>query len=136
WGGGLGARRVVRRVGETVINARSERTACAPWGLFGGQPALPNALAVRRADGRVERFPSGKVSGLELSAGEVCAVEAGGGGGYGDPLERPPEGGRRDVGEGYVSLAAAPGQYGGVLEPAARAGGAAAAAARRAALPA
>src|SRR3954447_7960481 len=116
--GGLGARRVVRRLGETVVNARIERTACAPWGLFGGQPALPNALAVRRADGRVERFPSGKVSGLELSAGEVSVIEAGGGGGYGDPLERPPEAVQRDVREGYVSLEAAHDQYGVVLAPA------------------
>jgi len=74
------------------------------------------------------------VSGLELSAGEVCAVEAGGGGGYGDPLDRPPEAVQRDVREGYVSLEAAHDQYGVVLAPATLAVDATASAARRAAL--
>ena len=61
-------------------------------------------------------------------------MESGGGGGYGDPLERPAEQVRRDVAEGYVSLAAAREQYGVVLAPATLAVDAAATATRRAAL--
>jgi N-methylhydantoinase B len=42
-------------------------------------------------------------------------MDAAGGGGYGDPLERDPERVAEDVREGYVSIAAARDQYGVVL---------------------
>jgi N-methylhydantoinase B len=116
--GGLGARKTIRVLGEMTFNTRIERTQCAPWGLFGGRDALANRLTVRRANGRLEEFPSGKVSALQLEAGDAYIVESGGGGGYGDPLHRPPEQVRRDVAEGYVSPAAARDDYGVVLDPA------------------
>ncbi len=116
--GGLGTRKVIRVLGEMSLNTRIERTQCPPWGLFGGHDALPNKLSVRRADGRIEEFPNGKVSMLKLAPGEAYIVEAGGGGGYGSPLERPTGWVQRDVREGYVSLAAARDVYGVVLDPA------------------
>ena len=96
----------------------SDKAKNPPWGLFGGHDALPNKLSVRRADGRIEEFPNGKVSMLKLAPGEAYSVEAGGGGGYGSPLERPAGWVQRDVREGYVSLAAARDVYGVVLDPA------------------
>ncbi|HWP28717.1 MAG TPA: hydantoinase B/oxoprolinase family protein [Chloroflexota bacterium] len=115
--GGLGVRKVVRVLGEMTLNTRIERTQCAPWGLFGGRDALPNRLTVRRADGRLEQFPNGKVSAYPLEAGDAFILESGGGGGYGPPWERPAEWVQRDVVEGYVSLEAAREQYGVVLDP-------------------
>ena len=44
-------------------------------------------------------------------------IDAPGGGGYGDPLERDPELVVKDVTDGYVSLAAAAEQYGVVMDP-------------------
>src|SRR5262249_24421614 len=115
--GGLGVRKVVRVLGEMALNTRIERTQCAPWGILGGRDALANKLSIRRADGQVEELPNGKVSMVKLGPGDACVLESGGGGGYGDPLQRPPERVHRDVVEGYVSLEAARDLYGVVLDP-------------------
>jgi N-methylhydantoinase B len=130
--GGLGVRKTVRLLGELAFNSTMERTQCPPWGLFGGRDALANTLAVRRADGQVEQFPNGKVSGLRLAGGEAYVLQSGGGGGYGDPFERPAERVAADVRDGYVSLAAAREQYGVALDEATLAVDAAATAALRA----
>jgi N-methylhydantoinase B len=78
--------------------------------------ALPNRFTAERADGRVEEFPNGKLSALRIGAGEAYVLESGGGGGYGSPLERPPERVRQDVIDGYVSAEAAYDAYGVVLD--------------------
>ncbi len=132
--GGLGVRKVVRVLGEMALNTRIERTHCPPWGLFGGHDALANKLSIRRADGTVEQMPNGKVSMLKLGPGEAYILESGGGGGYGDPLERPAARVAYDVREGYVSLEAACECYGVVLDSATLALDEAATAARRAKL--
>lgn len=44
-----------------------------------------------RKDGAIERFATGKVNPLRLDEGDGYTVETGGGGGFGDPLERPAE---------------------------------------------
>jgi N-methylhydantoinase B len=116
--GGLGARRTVRVLGEMTTNSRIERTHCAPWGLFGGLPARPNSIAIRRQDGHVETFPNGKIPGVDVRPGEATIRESGGGGGYGPPWERPAGQVQADVREGYVSLQTAREQYGVVLDPA------------------
>jgi N-methylhydantoinase B len=116
--GGLGARRVVRSLGDMTLNARIERTIWPPWGLFDGQPALANKVSVQRADGRLEEFANGKIPGLMLHAGDAYWSEAGGGGGYGNPLERPAAQVQLDVAEGYVSVGAARDVYGIVLDAA------------------
>jgi N-methylhydantoinase B len=114
--GGLGVRKVFRLLGETRLNTHIERTRCAPWGLSGGQDAAPNRLSVRRRDGQLEAFPNGKVNAMKLDAGDAFILDAGGGGGYGSPLERPPDRVRADVVEGYVSLQAARDDYGVELD--------------------
>jgi N-methylhydantoinase B len=116
--GGLGARRITRLLGPMKVNSHTERTQCVPWGLYGGRPALPNRVRVRRADGRIEEFLNGKLSAYEMGAGDALIVEAGGGGGYGPPWERPAEQVQADVREGYVSLAQARADYGVVLDAA------------------
>ena len=59
----------------------------------------------------IERFPTGKVNPLRLEEGEGFITEMGGGGGFGDPLERPAERVLADVRSGYVSLEAASRDY-------------------------
>jgi len=44
-------------------------------------------------------------------------IDAAGGGGYGNPLERDPEMVEKDVLEGYVSIEAAKKDYGVVIDP-------------------
>jgi N-methylhydantoinase B len=59
--------------------------------LQGGKAALPDDVYVVRKDGAIERFATGKVNPLRLDEGDGYTVETGGGGGFGDPLERPAE---------------------------------------------
>jgi N-methylhydantoinase B len=59
--------------------------------LQGGKAALPDDVYVVRKDGAIERCATGKVNLLRLDEGDGYTVETGGGGGFGDPLERPAE---------------------------------------------
>lgn len=109
--GGLGTRIRVRMNTSARLDSWIERTSCAPWGLAGGRDALANRISVEQADGERVDFPNGKV-GTRLSAGDCHVVELGGGGGYGDPYERPASRVLADVRAGYVSPAAARDSYG------------------------
>ena len=85
-----------------------------PWGLFGGKPGDTNITVVHRNDGSEERWR--KISNLPIAKGELLSFRAGGGGGYGSPLERDPKKVLRDVIDGYVSLAKAREEYGVVID--------------------
>jgi N-methylhydantoinase B len=52
---------------------------------------------------------------VRLRPGDLLRMEQAGGGGYGDPLTRPPELVLQDVREGYVSPSAATSEYGVVV---------------------
>ena len=53
-----------------------------------------------------------------LQPGDVVTMDAAGGGGYGDPLERDPDLIAADVLDGYVSVESAEAIYGVVIDPA------------------
>jgi N-methylhydantoinase B len=130
WRGGLGvavetrmleamdrytrARRSVSGAGGAMSSFAIERTQCAPWGLFGGGDALANRVSVQRKDGSTELL-HGKGGVDFLDAGDAIVMEAGGGGGFGDPLQRPAESVFADVRAGYVSLESARENYGVVV---------------------
>ena len=52
----------------------------------------------------------------QLRPGDAVIMDAAGGGGYGDPLERDPELVERDVAEEYVSVEGAQENYGVVID--------------------
>jgi N-methylhydantoinase B len=72
---------------------------------------------------------------MQLKAGDTVVIKTGGGGGWGNPLERDPEAVAQDVREGSVSRARANERYGVVVDEQLLLDGAATAA-RRAAGPA
>jgi len=113
--GGLGVIQKRRVLAASRINAQIERTQDAPWGLFGGCSGAPNKLEIERADGTLERYPTGKVLDEQLQEGDAYILYSGGGGGYGDPLLRPPERVADDVRQGYVTRAEARQVYGVAL---------------------
>jgi len=115
--GGLGIRRKTRLLAQATLNSQIERTKCPPWGLFGGLEAIPNNISVEHADGSRFQPPNGKIEARQLSPGDVVACESGGGGGFGSPLERPPEAVLADVRLGYVSIEAARRDYGVTIVP-------------------
>ena len=66
--GGLGVANEVRMRRTATIHAHIERTICAPWGLHGGKDALANRITYLRKDGKVEKFPTGKIKPTEIDA--------------------------------------------------------------------
>lgn len=113
--GGLGATKIFEAVhGDVVVSIRGERYFTSPWGLYGGQPAVPAQAWVERLDGRVEEIPSKRV--FTLRQGERLHVDTPGGGGYGDPLERDPLAVHQDVCDRRISVEAAREAYGVVLD--------------------
>jgi N-methylhydantoinase B len=111
--GGLGLHREWRVDAEDGKLATSfERFRIPPYGLHGGEPAACGRLVIRRK-GQAQEMPS-KLSGVALKKGDVVRLETSGGGGFGDPAERPRDALARDLRDGYVSEAAARAVYGSV----------------------
>src|SRR5437667_6435471 len=117
WRGGLGLTREVRiQTAGAQLSVLAEKAVLPPFGVCGGGPGATNRFWVRRDGRRVEASPlPGKVSAFPLEPGDVLLMESSGGGGFGDPLERDPARVAADVGEGYVTAAAAEAIYGVVL---------------------
>jgi len=112
--GGLGIVKDYRvRNSRASVTASFGRHLYPPWGFAGGQDGSPNRVEVHRLDGRVDRL--GRLSGEIVPAGTLVRFITGTGGGYGDPLARPPADVLRDVENGYVSPKAAESVYGVVL---------------------
>jgi N-methylhydantoinase B len=110
--GGLGCSLRVRVEGTTKLNMTTERTKCPPWGLFGALAGLPNGVRVVHPDGSEFRPANGKMGSHTLNPGDAFVVEAGGGGGYGDPHLRPRSAVRDDLRRGYISRESAIRDYG------------------------
>jgi N-methylhydantoinase B len=113
--GGLGIITRVRNLVEGTWNMLSRSTGRpASYGLWGGKPGSESDSMLRLPkDGEFQHVPLGFHRVPPDS--EVLFV-SGGGGGWGDPLERDPEKVRWDVKEGYVSLKAADDEYGVMLD--------------------
>ncbi len=114
--GGLGVAQEVRMLAPGGVLSAMERTQCAPWGLHGGNDAMPNRFSIVRKDGSLQTLATGKTGGaVALKVGDGFLVEVGGGGGFWNALERDPEQVLADVRAGYVSLDAARRDYGVVI---------------------
>lgn len=97
--GGLGLRRSYRVLGDDMkLTTMIERHRFPPWGVFGGQPGRPFRIALNPMD---ETSTVGKGT-FKLKRGDLVVVESAGGGGYGDPAERPRDLRESDAAEGYV----------------------------------
>ncbi len=115
--GGLG-RRVVFRVpddryaprGPVSLGIQSGRFRYPPQGLFGGRDGAKARFLVNGENGD----PYGLT---QLGPGDTVIMDAAGGGGYGDPLERDSAMVAADVAEGYVSPESARDDYGVVIDP-------------------
>jgi N-methylhydantoinase B/oxoprolinase/acetone carboxylase alpha subunit len=91
------------------------RNPSAGW--CGGSKGRPNRIEIRA--GRPGELIVGGGDSLEttLAAGQRVKVVRGGGGGWGDPLDRDPRLVREDVIDEYVSVDGARRDYGVVLDP-------------------
>ncbi|MBC8458959.1 MAG: hydantoinase B/oxoprolinase family protein [Deltaproteobacteria bacterium] len=113
--GGLG-RRVVFRIPDDEsapippvnLGIQSGRFRYPPEGLFSGKNGARAQFLINEERGN----PYGLT---QLKPGDVVVMDAAGGGGYGDPLERDPELIENDVADGYVSVEGAKEDYGVVI---------------------
>ncbi len=112
--GGLGFVREYRVLGESRLSVRGDKHATRPRGREGGLDGRAGAAVVNPGSPLERRLPA-RAGDVQLQAGDVLRIERAGGGGYGEPLSRPPEMVLRDVREGYVSSEAARGEYGVAL---------------------
>jgi N-methylhydantoinase B/oxoprolinase/acetone carboxylase alpha subunit len=100
--GGLGVVREYEILeGEVSFSHRGERHFSAANGIAGGREGAMARSTIRRRDGRSEEIPSKIVT--TLHKGDRLTVETAGGGGYGDPDERPVLLVDADVRDGKVS---------------------------------
>ncbi len=115
--GGIGQREVFKAPEDQYaplppvnLGIQAGRHIHPPEGLFGGRPGA-------KAQFLVNGMPGNPFGLTQLKPGDVVTIDAAGGGGYGNPLDREPERVERDVVEGYVSLEKAREDYGVVIDP-------------------
>jgi N-methylhydantoinase B/oxoprolinase/acetone carboxylase alpha subunit len=119
--GGLGTERVLRVLApEMTVGALFDRAIVPPWGLNGGLPAGTATIEIRRAGDDAFRsfievygtLSLTKFSNITVHGGDLIRIVSPGGGGYGNPGERPKEAVRLDVRNRYVSAEMARELYG------------------------
>jgi N-methylhydantoinase B len=111
WRGGLGTQYIFHAEDDIHLVLFAEATKFPAWGLFGGKSALPTTVI---ANPNTPRMVSGK-GPADLHKGDVLLQYGGGGGGFGDPLEREPEKVLNDVINEYVSIEKAKEDYGVII---------------------
>ncbi|HSB05934.1 MAG TPA: hydantoinase B/oxoprolinase family protein [Thermodesulfobacteriota bacterium] len=115
--GGLGQREVFRvpddkyaPIPPVNLGIQAGRHIHPPEGLFGGKHGA-------KAEFLVNGVPGNPFGLTQLKPGDVVIIDAAGGGGYGNPLDREPEMVAGDVMEGYVSPEKAREEYGVDINP-------------------
>jgi N-methylhydantoinase B len=113
--GGHAVRLDVQVLGpEGLVTARGmERLRFAPWGVSGGRAGATGRVLLN-PDTPAER-PLAKIDVLSLEPGDVLSIRTPGGGGHGDPLDRPAERVLADVASGLLTAAGARDRYGVVV---------------------
>jgi len=112
--GGCTSRRVVQFSDDVEILLASERAKTAPFGVAGGgEGSRARHVHVTPEGDGIELHSK---LAADLKAGSRLLVQPAGGGGYGDPMERPPEAVLADVLDGYVSIGDARDKYGVVID--------------------
>ncbi len=111
--GGLGTIKQFEVVSACTMSVYFERTKCRPWGLKGGKSGEHGYVDVCRAGVPPQRLLKGEA---ELQPGDRVFIVTGGGGGFGLPYERDVQRVRDDVLDEYISVQAAAGEYGVVLD--------------------
>ncbi len=109
--GGTGISRDLVFKHDATLTMTAERAKFAPYGLFGGLPALTAEFWVQLPNGTQQTLSS-KTAPLHFPAGTFVHIRAAGGGGFGPPQERDLGALQNDLDDGYVSPSAARELYG------------------------
>ena len=99
-----------------ILNSNAELTTMAsrfknpPWGFAGGKDGSRNEVQVHRASGEMESRATW--SHAPLAKGDLVRFVSGGGGGYGNPRNRPVEKVMNDWKDQYITLEEAREEFG------------------------
>ncbi len=108
--GGIGFDREYEFLGPCTLTVRSSNQAETARGIFGGGSPQASETSITLPDGTSQEM--GVLETRAIEPGLVLRLARSGGGGYGDPHERPAGRVLADVADGYVSREAAARLYG------------------------
>ncbi|HEY3723227.1 MAG TPA: hydantoinase B/oxoprolinase family protein [Acidimicrobiia bacterium] len=114
WRGGCGSHfvkevRTPTDVNQYVVNQRHLHP-----GIAGGRDGAPDRCIISEGTDRA-RVVAPSVTEVRMETGDRLVYDFGGGGGWGDPLDRDPQSVLEDVWDEYVSVEAAHDDYGVVI---------------------
>ncbi len=117
WRGGLGVETQFKIGGEnTKVVTFGDGDVEPAFGLFSGKNATLNKIELKYPDGEIYKTTSKDLI-EDVPPGTVLFQQAGGGGGYGDPLLRSAEQVAKEVKNGVISIEKARELYGVVIHP-------------------
>jgi N-methylhydantoinase B len=109
--GGLGYEKHIRMLKDANFMSIADRSILACWGVKGGKAGRPFEVTIDLG-GPDERVVDALADAEPVRAGQVVRIRTTGGGGWGDPLERPYDEVERDLRWGKVSFDGARRDYG------------------------
>ena len=109
--GGLGYEKEIRMLRDAKFMSIADRSILSCWGVKGGKAGAPFSVVIEPGTSN-EREVDALSDAVEVRAGELIRIRTTGGGGWGDPLERPIEEVRRDLEWEKISLEGARKDYG------------------------
>ncbi|MCO5302496.1 MAG: hydantoinase B/oxoprolinase family protein [Phycicoccus sp.] len=109
--GGLGYEKHIRMLKDAHFMSIADRSILACWGVKGGKAGAPFQVTIDPG-GPEEREIDALADAEPIRAGQVVRIRTTGGGGWGDPLERPYPEVERDLRWGKVSFEGARTAYG------------------------
>ncbi len=119
--GGLSTQRTLKGLDTEITSSQmSDRHHNRPWGLFGGHSGgtagtwhmAANTTEWRTIDDAFGKVSPSKWSNVTIGPGDRMRFQTPGGGGWGEPGERPQDRVREDLAEGYISRQQAREVYG------------------------
>jgi N-methylhydantoinase B len=112
--GGLGYEKHIRMLRDAHFMSIADRSILSCWGVRGGRAGRPFSVTIDLG-GPAEREVDALADAEPVRAGEVIRIRTTGGGGWGDPLDRPYADVQRDVRWRKVSVDGAAADYGAVV---------------------
>jgi N-methylhydantoinase B len=112
--GGLGYEKYIRMLRNAHFMSIADRSILSCWGVRGGRAGRPFSVTLD-PDGPAERDVDALADAEPVRAGEVIRIRTTGGGGWGDPFDRPYTEVLRDVRWRKVSVDGAARDYGVVV---------------------
>ncbi|MGH8775635.1 MAG: hydantoinase B/oxoprolinase family protein [Jiangellaceae bacterium] len=112
--GGLGYEKHIRMLRDARFMSIADRSILSCWGVRGGRAGKPFSVTIDPG-GPAERAVDALADGEPVRAGEVIRIRTTGGGGWGDPLDRPYDEVARDLRWRKVTIEGAHDDYGVVV---------------------